>query len=133
MITQAIFYGDLSPEPIEHGSRIAEKPQQYCSPDAGRFIHRGPNLYFDDGRVWDAATCFPCRLMHYDMPDEANDYSLWSDERRAEERAKSRKQQAEWRAEERARALACWRLALSARRKCTKDEFWTVVAMGRDR
>ncbi|MBU3666711.1 MAG: hypothetical protein FGM15_12670 [Chthoniobacterales bacterium] len=107
----------------------------YHMMDWGEFVVKDKLAYFPDGDVVDTTVNVPWRWYPEDPRIEAcpEDYSAWNDDRRCLEQAIAQAERELVKAEVHAEDLAQWRLALSARRKCTRDEFWAVVAMGRGR
>lgn len=97
------------------------------SPDGGKFWVKGDVLYWEDGDVWDMTDGGVIRLAG--GPFHHEDYSEWSDEKRAEVRAihaASRKIQ---KVNDRARKKELKALQKSARKKLTDAEFAAVLAL----
>ena len=111
------------------------KDGHYSMMDWGEFVVKDKLAYFPDGDVVDTTVCVPARLWPLDPKIEAcsEDYSAWDDDRRCLEQSIRQAERDIAREEQHAHDLAQWKMALAARRKCSRDEFWAVVRMGRDR
>ena len=97
--------------------RLPEGPG--WSPDGGKFWVKGDLLYWHDGTIWDMRDGCIIRSMHYDHDE---DYSAWSDDKRAAVLAENRAEYAKIKAEDDCYNAERTRLRESARAKLTPEE-----------
>jgi len=106
-----------------------------CFPENGHWhsIDGGPCFVVDDTVYWATGEVSPnrgvCRMMKM---DSGEDYSKWSDEKRAEVWAETLRKREEYETERCERQKAQDILIESARAKLTEEEFDAVFESGRD-
>jgi len=102
----------------------------HWSPDGGYFWAKGGKYYWRHGSI---TTSPPCRIWDGNVNEElAEDYSAWSDEKRAEVFAETERKREEWRKLEVEYQTEQEKLIESARAKITEEEFAAIFASGRD-
>jgi len=116
----------------KRGSFVSETRKHYWSPDCGYFVHFGPNLYHESGWIGDAATDWPARIGLNQNTKCPEDYSLWSDERRAQEMAERQRRREEWEQTKREYDARRWKVVLAARRKLTRFEFESIIETAKE-
>jgi hypothetical protein len=103
------------------------------SPDGGYYYVRDGMIYWSDGEVGDTRKGQgPCRLGVNSDYSHVEDFSQWSDEKRAAVLAETMRKRAEYAAIRKAAYEEMERLVEIARGKLTEDEFNAVMEYGRD-
>lgn len=99
------------------------------SPDNGSFWRKGGRIYFEDGSVFDDAG-FVQRESLFEIPESEwhkyENYSAWSDEKRAEVMAAKKAERDKYEAEVKVWEDEVRTLKASAKAKLTEDE-WEAV------
>lgn len=101
----------------------------YWSPDGGYFWAKDGKYYWESGHVTD---CEPLRLGFSSDLSHVEDFSAWSEEKRAAVYAETRREIERNKARERRYYKKRDALVESARAKLTEKEFDAVYEMGRD-
>lgn len=98
------------------------------SPDGGSFWRKDGKLYWEDGDITEDTGMI--REMLYSIPEsdwhKYDDFSAWSDEKRAEVKAAKQTERDKYEAETKAWEDAIRALKASAKAKLTEDE-WEAV------
>jgi len=105
------------------GGVMREWPQgPGFSPDGGCFWSRGGKLYWEDGEITEDTIIFRGMPM-----TSGEDYSAWSDEKRAEVKASVAQRRADEAKEQRRNSVVRKKLYDQAVAKLTEEELWAVV------
>jgi len=98
--------------------------------DGGYYWVRGDSIYFNNGQVFPNRFC-PMRLGPIEpQPGTVEDFSAWSDEKRAAVLAESEARWAEAEAREQTAYESRKALCIAARAKLTADEWYAVYHAG---
>lgn len=103
------------------------------SPDGGNYWAKDNVLYWHDGDITKLGPGIAVRLGFPGSNDNGEDYSAWTDEHRAEVKAKFAADRAEYKRKQEEEEAVNEKLVESAKAKLTEDEFDAVVALGYDR
>ena len=102
----------------------------HWTPDGGRFWAKGGKYYWPDG---DVTTNQPLRLWDTNVtPESVEDYSAWSDEKRAAVVAESKRKRDDMQKQMEEYEERRQKLIDSARAKLTPEEFAAVFESGAD-
>lgn len=113
---------------IDHG--LSEGPS--WSPDGGSFWRKGGKIYWEDGDITEDGGMM--REMLYSIPESEwhkyEDYSAWSDEKRAEVVAKHKAERDQYKKEKAEYDEQIKALCITAKSKLTKEEYEAVQQAG---